>query len=215
MDVADPADPADHGPKETVRLEAFSDGVFAIAITLLIIEIHVPEVEGGSRELARALLDLWPSYFAFALSFVTILIMWLNHHAMFLWLRRPDGPVMVGNGVLLLTITALPFSTALLGDYLGHDGQEVAAAVYAAHLVAINLGYTWLWRSMTKRRAMVCPDLDDAEISLTNRYLAFSLVAYLAAFALASWSAAASMALTLMLAAFWTWNAHRRLRVGA
>jgi uncharacterized membrane protein len=201
--------------KETVRLEAFSDGVFAIAITLLIIEIHVPEVEGGSRALAQALLDMWPSYFAFALSFVTILIMWMNHHAMFLWLRHPDGAIFVGNGVLLLTITALPFTTALLGDYLGHDGGRAAAAVYAAHLVAINLGYTWLWRAMTSRRAKVCPDLDDAEISLTNRYLAFSLVAYLAAFALAFWSAAASVSLTFLLAAFWTWNAHRRLKVSA
>ena len=141
--------------------------------------------------------------------------MWMNHHAMFLWLRRPDGAIFVGNGLLLLTVTALPFSTALLGDYLGHEGGRAAAAVYAAHLVAINLGYTGLWRSMAGRRATVCPDLSDAEVGLTNRYLAFSLLAYSAAFGLAFWSAAASVSLTFLLAAFWTWNAYRRLKVEA
>lgn len=199
--------------KETARLEAFSDGVFAIAITLLIIEVHVPEVEGGAEELARALLDLWPSFFAFGLSFVTILIMWMNHHAMFAWCRRATGAVLVSNGFLLLVITALPFSTALLGDYLGHEGEDVAAAVYSAHLVLISLGYAWAWNAMAGRRALLAPDLPKEEVDLTNRYIAGSFLLYSTAFGLAWWSAGAAMGLTLLLAAFWTWNVYRRYKV--
>lgn len=199
--------------KETTRLEAFSDGVFAIAITLLIIEVHVPEVEGGGGDLLRALRDLWPSFFAFALSFVTILIMWMNHHAMFAWCQRATGAVFVSNGFLLLAITALPFSTALLGDYLGHPGERAAAAVYCAHLVLISLGYAWAWNAMAGRRALLAPTLPKEEVDLTNRYIAASFLLYLAAFGLAWWSAMASMTLTLLLAAFWTWNVYRRYRV--
>ena len=198
--------------KETLRLEAFSDGVFAIAITLLIIEVHVPEVEGGGRELAQALADLWPSFFAFALSFVSILIMWMNHHAMFAWVERANGPVFVSNGFLLLTITALPFSTALLGDYLGHAGERTAAAIYAAHLVLISVGFGWAWNAMASRRALLAPRLPKEEVDLTNRYILGSFLLYMAAFGLAWWSAVASMVLTLLLAAFWTWNVYRRYR---
>lgn len=199
--------------KETTRLEAFSDGVFAIAITLLILEVHVPKVEGGGGELGRALLGLWPSFFAFGLSFVTILIMWMNHHAMFAWVERANGAVFVSNGFLLLVVTALPFSTALLGDYLGHPGERMAAAVYAAHLVFISVGFGWAWNSMANRRALLAPRLPKDEVDLTNRYILGSFVLYLAAFGLAWWSAAASMVLTFLLAAFWTWNVHRRYKV--
>jgi uncharacterized membrane protein len=198
--------------KETTRLEAFSDGVFAIAITLLIIEVHVPEAEGG-RELAHALAGLWPSFFAFALSFATILIMWMNHHAMFAWVERANGPVFVSNGFLLLTITALPFSTALLGDYLGHAGERTAAAIYAAHLVLISLGFAWAWNAMASRRALLAPRLPKDEVDRTNRYIFASFLLYAAACGLAWWSAVASMTLTLLLAAFWTWNVYRRYKV--
>lgn len=201
--------------KETTRLEAFSDGVFAIAITLLIIEVHVPEASGAS-ELAHKLAALWPSYLAFALSFVTILIMWMNHHGMLLWLRRADGALYVANGFLLLAITALPFSTALLGGYLGDEGGRVAAVVYSLHLVLINVGYAWVWLVMSgPRRPGLAPDLPDAEVRLTNKYLAGSFLVYCLAAVLALVSVAASVGLTLALAAFWTWNVYRRLRVPA
>lgn len=199
-------------PKETSRLDAFSDGVFAIAVTLLIIEIHVPDVDGGASELAHALLELWPSYFAFFLSFVTILIVWMNHHAMLLWVKRPDGPVFVANGAILLTVTALPFSTALLGDYLGRDGGNLAAGVYAAHMVAVNLSFVWFWAHLSRRRGTIAPELPQTEVAITNKALAGSFVVYATAVAVAWWSAFASAALTFLLAAFWTWNAYRRLR---
>ena len=92
------------------RLEAFSDGVFAIAITILALELRVPHVEQvTASNLARALLDEWPTYFAFLLSFSTILIIWINHHARMALLERIDGLLMFGNGLLLMMVAALSF----------------------------------------------------------------------------------------------------------
>ena len=89
--------------KETSRVEAFSDGVFAIAITLLILEIRVPPGDGltSNEKLRAMLLELWPSYFAFTLSFAAILIMWINHHGFFKYLRTIDARFLYANGFLL------------------------------------------------------------------------------------------------------------------
>jgi len=109
------------------RVEAFSDGVFAIAITLLILEIRVPHVDHG---LWNGLLALWPSYVAFLLSFVVILIMWVNHHEL---LRMVDGisyPFLFANGLLLLTITFVPFPTAVLAAHLGTPEARTAVTFY-------------------------------------------------------------------------------------
>src|SRR5262249_42578260 len=97
--------------RESERLEAFSDGVFAIAITLLVLELKVPPRDA---DLAAALLSGWPSYVAFLTSFATIGIMWLNHHRLFTTIRRVDHGTLVLNGLLLLGVTALPFPTAIV-----------------------------------------------------------------------------------------------------
>src|SRR2546425_6587295 len=114
------------------RVEAFSDGVFAIAITLLILEIRVPHVDHG---LWNGLLALWPSYVAFLLSFVVILIMWVNHHEL---LRMVDGisyPFLFANGLLLLTITFVPFPTAVLAAHLGTPEARTAVTFYCGIFV--------------------------------------------------------------------------------
>lgn len=199
--------------KETSRLENFSDGVFAIAITLLALELKVPHVDGAAA-LGDALREQWPSYLAFVLSFVTILIMWMNHHGMFAWIEEPDISVLVSNGFLLLLVAAVPFPTALVGEYLGHAGESTAMAVYAGFYVAINLAYVWVWAAMVRHRAHVAPGLPDAEVRVTNRYLAIGLTCYLAAFAMAFYWAAVSFAICMALAAFWLYNAIRRNRLG-
>lgn len=114
--------------KETGRVEAFSDGVFAIAITLLIIEIGVPHVE-GEEGLAHALRQLWPSYFGFALSFVTIGIIWMNHHGMFKDIERVDHSMMVLNLLLLMCVSFIPFPTAVLAEYMRNDDNALAATL--------------------------------------------------------------------------------------
>src|ERR1051325_2161722 len=98
--------------KDTARVEAFSDGVFAIAITLLILEIRVPELDAGapSEQLFAALLRLWPSFLAFVFSFFVILVMWVNHHEFLRWVRASDHPFLFGNGLVLLLGSFLPVS---------------------------------------------------------------------------------------------------------
>src|SRR5437867_1950508 len=96
--------------KETGRIEAFSDGVFAIAVTLLVLELQVPQLgeEASSSELWSALLSRWPSYAAYLVSFATILIVWVNHHRLFTIIRRSDSRFLFLNGALLLMVTIIP-----------------------------------------------------------------------------------------------------------
>jgi uncharacterized membrane protein len=128
--------------KETGRVETFSDGVIAIAITLLILEIKIPKPdEIASVSLFIKLLDLWPSFLAFVTSFATILVVWVNHHRVFRLVRTTDYPFLYWNGFLLLTISFVPFPTALLAGHLTSPEAATATAVYAGTNVVMP------WRS--------------------------------------------------------------------
>ena len=132
-------------PNETQRIEAFSDGVFAIAITLLIIEIGVPHV-GGGESLATALGDLWPSYGAYVLSFVMIGIYWANHHSFFRLFVRTDHYFLMLNVLFLMAIAFLPFPTAVLGEYLDDSAQrDIAVRLYAFGLLLPAAGWLLVW----------------------------------------------------------------------
>ena len=111
---------------DTARLEAFSDGVFAVAITLLILNIVVPDpinAQGHGVNLAAELLARAPSYFAYIISFLFILIMWINHHTLFRYIVYSDQLLLLINGLLLMCVVAVPFSTSLLSTYLQHPEQ--------------------------------------------------------------------------------------------
>jgi uncharacterized membrane protein len=124
------------------RLEAFSDGVFAIAITLLVLDIHVPKPDPATT-LAHELGAQWPSYVAYVVSFLTIGIIWMNHHAMISRLARVDRAIMTWNLALLLTVGVLPFTTALMATYLKESrGQNLAAAIYGGSFLAMSLAFT-------------------------------------------------------------------------
>jgi uncharacterized membrane protein len=129
--------------KETSRIEAFSDGVFAIAITLLILEIKVPTAE---NDLAAQLLRQWPSYVAFVISFAFIGIMWINHHRLFTHIRRSNNALMILNLALLLGVTAVPYPTAVLAQHLNRGGQRTAAILYNATYFVIAIIFNVLWR---------------------------------------------------------------------
>jgi uncharacterized membrane protein len=121
-------------------VETFSDGVFAIAITLLVLDIAVPAREGSSTgRLANALAHQWPSYFAYLVSFLVIGIIWVNHHTVFVKVRVVDRYVLFANLALLLTISVIPFPTRLMAEYLtaGTDAHT-AAAVYSATMLAMG-----------------------------------------------------------------------------
>jgi len=129
--------------KTAGRLEAFSDGVFAIAITLLILEIRVPSVEDASTPalLWHALLSRWPSYFAFLLSFGTIFVAWIGHHLMLQQVKVVTLSLVWTNALFLLFVTFLPFPTALVAEHLTHPSGSVAVAVYAASNAMNSLLY--------------------------------------------------------------------------
>jgi uncharacterized membrane protein len=129
------------------RLEAFSDGVIAVAITLLALNLKVPEHPAATPNLGHFLVDQWPSYAAYATSFITIGIIWINHHAMIGRLREPDHTILTLNLLLLLSIGVLPFSTNLMAAYLreGH-GEKLAAAVYAGSFLMMSITFAGLNR---------------------------------------------------------------------
>ena len=185
--------------KSTSRLEAFSDGVFAIAVTLLILEIKVPP-EGAIHSAAAlwsALLARWPSYFAFALSFFTIVVAWVGHHLMLQYVRAPTWRLVYTNALFLLTITFLPFPTALVAAHLGHAGGAVAAAFYAVANALNSL--TFLLLHLAVRNA--APEAEGE--FLNGLYKSWiGVAACLGAALLAFWSPLAAL---LGVALIWVW----------
>jgi uncharacterized membrane protein len=145
----------------TNRLEAFSDGVFAIAITLLVLDIHVPEP--GSGHLGHELLAQWPSYAAYAISFITIGIIWINHHAAFSRLRAVDHSILIWNLLLLLAVGILPFTTSLMATYLKEgSGEDLAAAIYGASFLLMGLIFVLANRQILFRRPRLLREPIDA-----------------------------------------------------
>jgi uncharacterized membrane protein len=125
------------------RAEAFSDGVFAVAITLLALELKVPD---GDGTLAHRILEIWPSYLAYVVSFLTIGIMWLNHHTMFIHIVRVDRLLLVLNLLLLMLVAVTPFPTALVGDELAvHLHGDDAKTVMVAYGLVMSICFSALW----------------------------------------------------------------------
>jgi uncharacterized membrane protein len=130
----------------TRRLEAFSDAVFAIAITLLALTLQVPMLTPVTPEaLAADLAAKWPTYLSFLLSFVTLLIAWVYHHRLLEAAKHAGTGLLYTNGILLLVVAAVPFPTALLGDYLTTPAASVVAAIYAGYIGVLNFTYNLLW----------------------------------------------------------------------
>jgi uncharacterized membrane protein len=147
----------------TARLEAFSDGVFAIAITLLVLEIGVPEVEGG--DLAHALWEQWPAYASYVVSFLTVGIIWVNHHAVLDHLGRADRGVLYVNLGLLLWVGLIPWPTNLLATYMreGGDGERVAALVNAGVFALMGVWFGLLWGRISRSEHLLDPETSHAD----------------------------------------------------
>ncbi|MEO8286645.1 MAG: TMEM175 family protein [Chloroflexota bacterium] len=193
------------GERETGRIEAFSDGVFAIATTLLVLEIKVPQDVHNASELWGALLHQWPSYVAYLMGFSTIAIMWMNHHMLFRYIRRTSHWLLVLNSLLLLTISFLPFPTAMVAEYIKdtENGMAgVAMMVYSGTSVLIALFYNFLWWHMSHNNRLINKTADPAEVKALTRSYAFGPVVYMVALLLAIVSAQASLVLILLLALF-------------
>jgi uncharacterized membrane protein len=192
--------------RETNRVEAFSDGVFAIAITLLILEIKVPDLSEGISNgvLMNKLMGLWPSYFAFLLSFTATLIMWVNHHGFFNYLRTIDSRFLFANGFLLLVVTFLPFPTAVLAKYINTDAASSASVFYCGTFVLISIAYNLLWFTAAYKRRLIKHDLPDAIVlKIRNAYF-MGFFVYFSSFVLSFYHEIAGLAINLSLWIFWT-----------
>jgi uncharacterized membrane protein len=154
---------------ETGRVEAFSDGVFAIAITLLILAVGIePRFHG---DLGRELLDLWPSYVAYAVSFLTIGIMWVNHHSLFHNFERVDRPLLLLNILLLMLIAFVPFPTRMAAEFLQSEAnRREAAFLYGITMTITAILFLALWLYGSRR--LLHPGADPREVSgITRTYL--------------------------------------------
>jgi uncharacterized membrane protein len=185
----------------TTRLEAFSDGVFAIAATLLVLEIGVNSADGS--QLRHELIRIWPSYLAYVTSFITIGIIWINHHHNMRAIERLDRPFMFINLLLLLDVAFIPFPTKLVAEYLRHDGERPAVIAYAGTLLLMSVLFTIWWRYARTGRRLIAPAVSEGELRAIDRGFAPGLPLYALVFVLAFFSPLTAVILTLVLAAFY------------
>jgi uncharacterized membrane protein len=183
----------------TARMETFSDGIFAIAATLLVLEFGV----SSGHRLDHALLHLWPAYLAYVTSFVTIGIIWMNHHHTVALIGRIDRTILFINNLLLLTVAFLPFPTKLVGDYLRHDGEQAAVLAYSATLVVMAVLHQLWWRYARHGRRLIADGVPDSALRAVDRAYAPGVPMYGAVFVLAFFSPLAAVVATFAIAAFY------------
>lgn len=194
--------------KETGRIEAFSDGVFAIAITLLILDIKVPHIYllPKNFNLAQALLQQWPPYLSYLVSFFTILIMWASHHRLFNYIKRTDDLFLFLNGLVLLLVTFVPFPTALLSEYIRTEYANVAAAVYSGTYLAVAVVFNILWRYAAYHKKLLGSDVDPCFVENISKQYMVGLPLYFMAFMLSFVYVPASVGMCFGLAIFFAFT---------
>ena len=182
----------------TGRLEAFSDGVFASAITLLILEIKV------SGPLGDQLLQIWPSYLAYVTSFLTIGIIWLNHHLIFVKVRTVDRTLLLINTLFLMVVAFIPFPTFLVAEYLRESGERDAVLAFGTTFVVLAILFQLLWLYVAVGRRLIRDDVPQAAVDdITRTYLP-GVPVYAVATLVSFLSPFASIALLLAIAVFYS-----------
>ena len=187
--------------KETGRVEAFSDGVFAFAITLLVLYLRDP-ISSGNGDLLQGLINQWPAFFAFLTSFMTILIMWVGHHEMFTYIRSIDRGLMFLNGFMLLFVTLTPFTTSLVADHILSSGSQTAAAVYSGDLLCMSLIWGAVLRHVSSHR-LFAGEAGQVGVRMQLRGSYVGAALYALAFVVAFFSGLATVVLMLGVAVYW------------
>ena len=159
--------------KETTRIEAFSDGVFAIAITLLILEIHVPVPE-GNETLLQSLMHEWASFLALLIGFFTLLVCWINHHYMFSMIHKSNSVLSLLNGFKLLVVTITPFATALLAKNIETSWILSSASIYAFNFTLMGFAMTSIW--LYASRNGFATTESAKKLRIINRYYIFATI---------------------------------------
>ena len=187
------------------RLEAFSDGVFAVAITLLVFNLAVPIPRHGA--LGQQLVSHWPSFAAYGVSFLTIGIIWVNHHALFRNFAHVDRTMLFLNLLMLFFVVTIPFATAMMAAYLRDGGADasLAAAIYQGVFLGMSLTFGWLfWWSITHEH-MAIPLTGTAAHKALVRF-AIGNLAYAAAIGVAYLSAPVSLLVSMLVAVYYVFE---------
>lgn len=179
------------------RLEAFSDGVFSIVITLLVLDLHLPEGDVDSAGyLVWKILALWPQYFGYVLSFLIVGIFWVAHHFIFHHIRRVDRPLLWMNILFLMALAFLPFPTTLISR---HWAWAPSVWAYGGTLCAANLLLNAMWRYATRGGRLVDPGLSPELVRDVNRRSLRAVAVYVAAMLVAAWSPRVGLAVFLIV----------------
>jgi uncharacterized membrane protein len=165
------------------RLEALTDGIFAIVMTLLVLEIAVPQILSHEPDVVRAelpkrLFDLWPKIFSYVISFIILAIYWRGHHRQFHYIKHSDGVLVWTNIMFLMAVSFLPFSTSLLGEYID---QQISVFIYGGNSIVIALLLYIQWRYATNHYRLVDKNLDPNIIRRLPRRVLIGILAYLVA----------------------------------
>lgn len=176
---------------DTDRIETLADGVFAIAMTLLVFAISVPELTGsGVAQLPSSLLNLGPKLLAYVLSFVVLGVFWIGHHNQFFYIRRASRAFLWINILFLMFVAFIPFSAQLLGRY---PGQLIAVAVYGFNMICVGLSLYLVWWYASSSHRLVDPDLDPATIRIATIRILSGPVAYAFAIVVSLFSVPAAL----------------------
>jgi uncharacterized membrane protein len=202
--------PVDNGwVSASSRTEAFSDGVLAIAVTLLVLDLRVPAEESLHGSLASALARQWPVYAAYVTSFLVIGIIWVNHHAVFELVGAVDRIALFLNLLLLMPVVAIPFTTALLSEYLlagGHDART-AAVVYSAVMLAMSFAFAGLYTYVARRPALLADRVDPIAVRASIlRFSAVGILLYVVTLVVAMFSAPLCLFAHFLIALYYSFQ---------
>ncbi len=189
------------------RLEAFCDGVFAIAITLLILEIKVPPIESvhSAKDVWIAMEKLWPSFFALGLSFAIILIAWVGHHNLLKTVHKTSAQFQFANGFFLFTVIFIPFPTAFMAEYLNTPYAQPAIVVYCLNGILHNIGWNILYRSILKPKPLVKEHIGEAYLKKNGDGAKFGFFIYTAIAILSWWLPYVALVISVSLWIYWLW----------
>jgi uncharacterized membrane protein len=197
--------------RDTQRLIAFSDGVYAVAITLLILSIQTPQLKDvPGNKLLETLFQQWPSWLSYILSFLAVGIGWINHHEMFRVIKRVDVTLLALNLIILLFTTIFPVPTRLLAEYIQDaDGLRVAAVFYGLILTCLSFGYFFVWYYAAKA-SLLDQQLTPKVVHRETRRQALELLLGLGAVAIAFISPPLGIAVYLLLAMYYLFSGYSR-----
>ncbi|HVT85778.1 MAG TPA: TMEM175 family protein [Chitinophagaceae bacterium] len=197
--------PTNASEKGIARLEMFSDGVFAIAITLLGLEMKVPSPEkSDSIGLGPALLEQWPVYVSFLTSFFIILVIWNAHHQLFKLVQGMNRPLFFANALLLCAVTVIPFTTNLVAEYFNTAHRNTAMMTYSFLSFPVGFGFVGLLKTIMGYPEVRKPHVEVKRVKAWYRRMWITSIFFVASFAFSFFESHVSLGIILSAAIYWS-----------